>query len=140
MTDYQVGTSSLQILSGLANGVASETEDFSGLDGTGSKGETVIDFVDGSSQEQFFSSSSQLPSGVSQLDINYAGTDGNGAETSEISDFIGGGSQEAVSQGLPSGIASTAEVFTGADASGTETATITTYTNEQSTGSLGYYS
>ncbi|WP_208450278.1 hypothetical protein, partial [Burkholderia gladioli] len=27
-----------------------------------------------------------------------------------------------------------------ADASGTETATITTYTNEQSTGSLGYYS
>ncbi|WP_186193092.1 hypothetical protein, partial [Burkholderia gladioli] len=94
----------------------------------------------GSSQEQFFSSSSQLPSGVSQLDINYAGTDGNGAETSEISDFIGGGSQEAVYQGLPSGIASTAEDFTGADASGTETATITTYTNEQSAGSLVYYS
>ncbi|WP_334026349.1 LysM domain-containing protein, partial [Burkholderia gladioli] len=140
MTDYQVGTSSLQVLSGLANGVASETEDFSGLDGAGAKIETVIDYADGSSQIRLYESGSALQQGVSQLDINYAGPNGNGAETSEISDFIGGGSQEAVYQGLPSGIASTAEVFTGADASGTETATITTYINEQSTGSLGYYS
>ncbi|WP_186034741.1 hypothetical protein, partial [Burkholderia gladioli] len=62
------------------------------------------------------------------------------AETARIIDFTDGGSQEQVLTGLPSNITSQVDDFTGADASGTETATITTYTNEQSTGSLGYYS
>lgn len=113
--NYSWGATSDEVFyTGLASGVSSLTELFSGINGTGTMSQDTYDFSSGGSQIQWFAGSGLAP-GLSEDIFNY---DSNGVETSIIYDQSSGTSTQTIYGGLPSGDSDVSQDYSGANASG----------------------
>ncbi|SRR5579883_2834482 len=99
-----------------SSGVAVESQNYSGSNGSGTYLSDVLTFTAGDSQAQYFA---DLPSGTSSEIVDYAGPNGSGTLDTAYFNLTGGGSVEQLYTGLPDGVSEEALVYSGANESGT---------------------
>jgi YD repeat-containing protein len=125
LDDFTNGTSQETFFTGLPSGESSETDAFTGADGTGTQTAALFDLTNGTSQELFYTG---LSNGEASEDEFFSGTNATGTQTEDLYDFTNGTSQAQYFTGLGSGVSELIDDYMSANGTGTETSQVTDFT------------